>query len=213
MGETLPPLTHAYIIYRPKTADADELVTYSSAAYQICSFPFASPPKDVNIGRELSAMCARWRKILLKKLSAEEDSHQCGDTRPVFIDLYQSGRRSYAVRGLLLSGAGDASSQGTEYLLFLLERVQSDFLNISQIARQLNLNKREQDLIKLLLTDLGNKQIAHSLGLSLNTVKTYLKLLMRKLGVTSRAGIIARLIETMGHAPVQHDSIKSGSNP
>ncbi len=35
--------------------------------------------------------------------------------------------------------------------------------------------------------------MATTLGLSLNTVKGYLKLLMRKLGVSSRTGIVARL--------------------
>jgi hypothetical protein len=41
----------------------------------------------------------------------------------------------------------------------------------------------------------SNKEIAHLLGLSLNSVKGYMKLLMRKLGVGSRTGIVASFLE------------------
>ena len=78
--------------------------------------------------------------------------------------------------------------------MFILERVQSDLLNISQLARELNLTQREHDLMQLLFSDKSNKQISEELGLSLNTVKTYLKNLMRKLGVNSRAGLISHIL-------------------
>jgi DNA-binding NarL/FixJ family response regulator len=69
-----------------------------------------------------------------------------------------------------------------------------DMLNIPMIVREWKLSKREQDLVQLLFSDLSNKEIANHLGLSLNTVKSYMKFLMRKLNVTSRAGIISRLL-------------------
>ena len=78
--------------------------------------------------------------------------------------------------------------------MFILERVRSDLLNISKIAREWNLNTREQDILQLLFSDMSNKEIAHALGLTLNTVKTYIKHLMRKLGVSSRAGIISHIL-------------------
>ena len=53
---------------------------------------------------------------------------------------------------------------------------------------------REQEIVRLLLTGGGNKEIAHRLRLSENTIKGYMKLLMRKLGVNNRAGIIAALL-------------------
>jgi len=78
--------------------------------------------------------------------------------------------------------------------MFILERIRSDLLNIPQISREWNLNNREQDLIQLLLSGMSNKEIAYALGLSLNTIKAYMKLLMRKLGVNSRAGIISHVL-------------------
>jgi DNA-binding CsgD family transcriptional regulator len=195
--EMTQALPHAYIIYRPKTSGMDEIVTYNSAAHQICSFSLHPATKTTDVCQEISALCAKWKKILVKKSAAAKDFNEAAEITPPFLDLYQSGRRSYLVKGLLLSGPKAALPKRDGYYLFVLERVRSDLFNISRVARELNLSKREQDLVQLLLTDLGNKQIAHSLGLSLNTVKTYLKLLMRKLGVTSRAGIIACLINKM----------------
>ena len=46
----------------------------------------------------------------------------------------------------------------------------------------------------MLIEEKGNKEIAQALGLSLNTIKSYLKIIMRKLGVSSRAGVISCLL-------------------
>ena len=46
----------------------------------------------------------------------------------------------------------------------------------------------------MLLAGAANKEIADRLRLSENTIKGYMKLLMRKLGVNNRAGIIAALL-------------------
>jgi DNA-binding CsgD family transcriptional regulator len=67
-------------------------------------------------------------------------------------------------------------------------------MNLSMIFRNLNLNKREQEIVRLLLAGSVNKEIADSLGLSLNTIKGYMKLLTRKLGVNNRSGIIAAIL-------------------
>lgn len=45
-----------------------------------------------------------------------------------------------------------------------------------------------------ILADKGNREIAGTLGLSLNTVKVYLKNLMRIFNVTRRAGIASFLL-------------------
>ena len=201
--EMMQVLPHAYIIYRPKTSATDEIISYTSTAYQILSFSIDRPPSTSDIHKEVSTLCAKWRTVLSKKSPGIRASHKADDVTPLFLDVYQSGRRSYLVKGLSLAGPQTPFPAEDRYYLFIIERMRSDFLNFSRIAREFNLSRREQDLVKLLLTDLGNKQIAHTLGLSLNTVKTYLKLLMRKLGVTSRAGIIAAIIHRMSQTSSQ----------
>jgi DNA-binding NarL/FixJ family response regulator len=62
------------------------------------------------------------------------------------------------------------------------------------MLREAKFSKREQDIVYQILADKCNKEIAEALGLSLNTIKVYLKNLMRKISVTSRAGIISFLL-------------------
>jgi DNA-binding CsgD family transcriptional regulator len=53
------------------------------------------------------------------------------------------------------------------------------------------LTRREQDTLSLLLTDASEKEMAARLGISPHTVHDYVKRLYRKLGVTSRAALMA----------------------
>lgn len=48
------------------------------------------------------------------------------------------------------------------------------------------LTPREIQVLRLLTTGVGNDEIAESLGISLNTVKTHIKHLLDKTGFTSR---------------------------
>jgi LuxR family maltose regulon positive regulatory protein/serine/threonine-protein kinase PknK len=48
------------------------------------------------------------------------------------------------------------------------------------------LNAREVDILRLLDRGLSNKEIARNLGLTINTVKWYLKSIYTKLGVARR---------------------------
>ena len=114
-----------------------------------------------------------------------------------FLEVFQSQRRRYAVRGVLLSPHGTSEPQRqapAEHYLFVLERIVPDTMNLVSRFRQYHLSPREQEVVRLLLADLSNKEIAQALGLSLNTVKGYLKLLTRKLGVSSRTGILAKML-------------------
>jgi DNA-binding CsgD family transcriptional regulator len=87
-----------------------------------------------------------------------------------------------------------STGSAERYYLFLLERAASEQSTLCLVFRQFKLTNREQEITRLLLADQSNKEIAAALGLSLNTVKVYLKLLTRKLGVTSRIGILARVL-------------------
>ena len=57
------------------------------------------------------------------------------------------------------------------------------------------LSSREQDVLRLLDTELNGPDIARELVVSLNTVRTHTKNLYMKLGVTSRRAAVARAKE------------------
>ena len=53
------------------------------------------------------------------------------------------------------------------------------------------LTDREHAVLALLPTRLSNTEVAERLGVSLNTVKTHVKHIYRKLGVTRRSDAVA----------------------
>ena len=185
--------THAYIIYRPGISAKKGTVYYNKEAYQVLSFSIRPSKEKRDSHRNISSLCMKWRKVFGKRLCELKDSGKRDEAEICFIDLIRSGRRRYIVRGLVLSGQSSSSKRQQDHYLFILDRVKPDMLNIPMIVREWKLSKREQDLVQLLFSDLSNKEIANHLGLSLNTVKSYMKFLMRKLNVTSRMGIVSRL--------------------
>ncbi len=58
----------------------------------------------------------------------------------------------------------------------------------------MNLSSREQEITKLVAAGLPNKCIAKQLGISPWTVATHLRRIFGKLGVTSRAAMVAKVL-------------------
>jgi DNA-binding CsgD family transcriptional regulator len=185
---------YAYISYRPN-GQIPEL-SYNPEAWSIVANSTRRPNEAPSVPPDLYALSARWKSLLETGTtnSSEQDSRDSNEAR--FLEVFQSRRRRYAVRGVVLSphGNGDARQTSTAQYLFVLERIVPDTMNLVSRFRQYHLSPREQEVVRLLLADLSNKEIAQALGLSLNTVKGYLKLLTRKLGVSSRTGILAKML-------------------
>jgi DNA-binding CsgD family transcriptional regulator len=53
---------------------------------------------------------------------------------------------------------------------------------------------RESETVKLLLKRLTSKEIADQMSISPSTVKSFLKLIMTKVGATNRMGIVANIL-------------------
>ena len=66
---------------------------------------------------------------------------------------------------------------------------------MSQVAARFRLTPREQETLELLAIGLTNKEIADRMKISANTVKSFLKLLMIKMGVSTRSGIVGRSLQ------------------
>lgn len=61
--------------------------------------------------------------------------------------------------------------------------------------KTIHLTPREQEIVKLVAQGLPNKCIAKRLGISQWTVAAHLRRIFRKMGVSSRVAIVARLLE------------------
>jgi LuxR family maltose regulon positive regulatory protein len=57
------------------------------------------------------------------------------------------------------------------------------------------LSERERDVLRMLRTDLDGPEIAHKLGVSLNTMRTHTKSIYDKLGVNNRRAAVRRADE------------------
>jgi LuxR family maltose regulon positive regulatory protein len=76
------------------------------------------------------------------------------------------------------------------YATLLLQHAEST--TVVDAGTPLGLSKRELEVIRYLPTHLSNAQIASRLYVSVNTLKTHLRTIYRKLGVTSRRDAIRR---------------------
>jgi DNA-binding CsgD family transcriptional regulator len=108
---------------------------------------------------------------------------------------FSSGRRSYFCRAFLLDSAVDAANSPS--VLLILERCVSESMALSQVVDEFRLTRREQEAVGLLVEGLSNKEMADRMKISENTVKALLRLLMAKMKLSSRAGVVATMLTLM----------------
>jgi DNA-binding CsgD family transcriptional regulator len=61
------------------------------------------------------------------------------------------------------------------------------------LTHEYDLTGREVETVILLLEGLTSKEIANRMNISANTVKAFIRLVMLKLNVTTRSGIIVKV--------------------
>lgn len=151
---------------------------YANAeAIQILAYPETSKP----MGSLDGFLACKIRSVLIVNEN---------DTQPTFATEFVSGRRRYACRAFSL----DKSPTDHPALAVILERSRRTSFNAAQVATQFRLTPREQETLQYLMEGLTNKEIGHRMNISPNTVKAFLKLIMMKMGVSTRSGIIGKTI-------------------
>ena len=106
---------------------------------------------------------------------------------------FLSGRRHYLCSAFPLQCASRSPSQVT--LAILVARNACGSIALTRLAEVFHLSQREQEAVDFLVLGLTNKQIANRMQISPNTVRTMLRMAMVKVGVSTRAGIVGRIIE------------------
>lgn len=121
---------------------------------------------------------------------------------------FQSGRRRYHCRAFLLDSGRrfrlDEDDSFEPRIVAVLERVMprfrdlTDWFDAFQLGtwcHEFQLTGRESETVKLILRGLTSKEIADLMGISPSTVKSYVKLVMTKVGASTRTGIVAKMLE------------------
>ena len=109
-----------------------------------------------------------------------------------FVTRFSSGRRQYICRIFPLGSPENGSP--LNYLALLLERENSRITTQFRLSHEFRFTQREHEATLLLLQGLSSKEIASRMRISPNTVKAFLRTIMAKMGVSSRAGILAKTL-------------------
>jgi DNA-binding CsgD family transcriptional regulator len=150
------------------------LIYINELAIQLLSYP------------QLPVEAAPLKKHLLDKIQLLLPSGE--STLPV---KFTSGRRQYSCN---IQSVTPSSGTPNNAIAVLLERKPSRSVDIEQAATKFRLSQRERETVTYLLQGLTSKEIAKQMTISPYTVKTYLKLIMIKMTVSTRSGIVGKLV-------------------
>jgi DNA-binding CsgD family transcriptional regulator len=148
-------------------------------ATEILSYP------DKLVKRDYLAICT------VAKIRAVVDDPGSADDLP-FVTEFRSGRRHYYCRAFRVEPNSEGPSRPS--IAVLLERGPSTLTSLSFVSQRFNLTDREQEALEFLLQGLSNKEIATRMNISPNTVKAFLRLIMSKMGVSSRSAIVVKVL-------------------
>jgi len=106
--------------------------------------------------------------------------------------VFTSGRRRYVCRSFRFDlGESDAHSP---LVALLMEREPQAHASVLEASRRFHLSPRECETVLYLSRGLTTKEIAQHMSVSPNTVKQFVRITMSKMGVTTRSGILGKLL-------------------
>ena len=134
-----------------------------------------------------------WLNEFLARMIGSLDLKPRGVLEKYSIIGFMSGRRHYT--GRLFSVSPCVRNPQQPMAALVIERTPAS-ANFVEMAQEFNLTQRECEAVQHLALGLTSKEIAARMGISPNTVKAFLRLVMIKTGVTTRSGIIGKLLKS-----------------
>ena len=155
----------------------------NAAAAQILAYP-QQPDTQKGVGKYLA--CKIRSTLLL-------ESPSNGST---IVSKFQSGKRIYLCRSFPVNVMTNGHSKAS--LAVLIERKPENAASLARLSERFHLTAREREVAKFLLHGLTSKEIGAQMQISPNTVKAFLRLIMMKMGVSTRAGIVGKALTMEG---------------
>ena len=109
----------------------------------------------------------------------------------VLVPRFQSGRRTYWCRSFEVNSASNGHSHVSLAVLFGRAPAAKS-ASLAQLSERFHLTTREQEVARFLLEGLTSKEIGMRMQISPNTVKAFLRLIMVKMNVSTRSGIVGK---------------------
>jgi DNA-binding CsgD family transcriptional regulator len=117
-----------------------------------------------------------------------DHKHQGG---MAFVKEFKSGKRRYICKSYQVACNGNDSLQPA--FAVLLERdAASSHSALADICAHFDLTQRESETVEFLAQGLTSKEIGTRMQISPNTVKAFLRLVMVKMKVSTRSGIVGK---------------------
>jgi len=151
------------------------------AAAQILSYP-QKPEKQKNLD-----------DFLVNKIRSTLFSGR-GSRVSSPVTTFQSGRRVYHCRSYRFNAFAKGDSEAS--LAVLLERGPRGSIPLVHVSEKFHLTNREQEVFQHLSDGRTTKEIALGMEISPNTVKSFLRVIMLKMGVSTRSGIVGKALST-----------------
>lgn len=152
----------------------------NSAAVEILSYP------------EKPESTKRFHNSLVLKIRSALLARPPGPGSPLVAEFH-SGKRLYFCRAFPVEGHGKEHERAT--IAVFLERgvASGGLLTVLRAASaKFHLTGREHEVLQYLLDGLTSKEIADRMKISPNTVKAFLRLIMIKMSVSTRSGIVGK---------------------
>ena len=154
-------------------------IAFNSEAVRILAYP-TNPER---IKHPTTFLADKIRLSLLSNRTSDELD---------FAKHFKSGNRRYTCRAFRL----DCNDRGKSHfwIALLLERFSSGAAAVTELSKQFDLTARERETVEFLLQGLTSKEIATRMSISPNTVKAFLRLVMVKMDVSTRSGIVGKMV-------------------
>jgi DNA-binding CsgD family transcriptional regulator len=106
-----------------------------------------------------------------------------------FVAEFRSQRRTYVCRTFPIEVSTNPS-----VIVAVIERKSNEAVVLEEIAARFGLTEREGQTVQFLMEGLTSKEIAVRMNISQHTVKSFLRFVMTKMGVSTRSGIVGRAL-------------------
>lgn len=111
-----------------------------------------------------------------------------------------SGRRRYVCLAIPLNKSrAERMIGGT--VAIVLERLREASALAKTTSEHFRLTEREQEVVEFLIRGLTNKEIATRMQISPNTVRAFVRMVMGKLGISTRSGIVGMVFREIHNLP------------
>jgi len=173
---------------------------YANAEDALKDLPRVRPDvvlMDINLPGMNGVQCVRQLKVLLPQiqvmmLTVYEDTENIFNALAAGASGYMLKRTS---RKELLDAIQDVQRGGSPMTMHIARKVVQSFQHTAATAQPTeNLSEREQQVLDLLSQGLMYKEIAEKLGISYETVHTYIRRIYEKLQVRTRTEAVAKFL-------------------